>query len=194
MSGTEPNRQSGRRSRTARRSSDESPADKAIELETAMTDTEKSADTKATEGNDNGRNVTALSVKGKAAPKEGAIQVSSPVLGDRPVGSGAIEVAESFTSAGLRPIATSKLDVYGTILNNRPIMASHLKVLDTNALADHRPIFASDLIVRDDLTLPGGRPILASDPELLNAPLLPGGRPIASNEIDDAETLMGYLD
>lgn len=187
MSGTPPTRQSGRRTRAVKRSNDESPADKAIELETAMTDTEKSADTKATE--------SALSVKGKAAPKDGAIQVSTPAsLSDRPVGPGAIEVSESFTSAGLRPIATSHLDIYGTILNNRPIMASPLKVLDTTALADHRPIFASDLVMRDDLTLPGGRPILASDPDLLNAQLLPGGRPIASNDIDDAETLMGFLD
>jgi hypothetical protein len=28
----------------------------------------------------------------------------------------------------------------------------------------------------------------------LEASLLPGGRPIASNEIDDSETLMGYID
>jgi hypothetical protein len=173
MSGTEPTRQSGRRTRTAKQASDNSPADKAIELETAMTDTEKS----------------------KAAPKEGAIQVSAPLaLGERPIGQGGLEVVESYSEAGLRPIGASHLDIYGMILNNRPIMASHLKVLDTNALADHRPIFASDLVMRDDLTLPGGRPIMASDPDLLAAQLLPGGRPIASNDIDDAETLMGYLD
>lgn len=104
-----------------------------------------------------------------------------------------IEVAESFTSAGVRPIAASHMEIFGTILNNRPIMASHLKVMEYS-IPGHRPVFASDLVIRDDLTLPGGRPIMASDPHLLQASLITGGRPIASNEIDDSETLMGFLD
>lgn len=119
------------------------------------------------------------------APEETGLAVLS--------GSGEIEVAESFTSAGLRPIAASHLDVFGTILNNRPIMASHLQVVEY-AIPGNRPVFASDIVVRDDLTLPGGRPIVASDPALLQASLMMGGRPIASNEIDDSETLMGFLD
>jgi hypothetical protein len=126
--------------------------------------------------------------------KKGEIQVAAPTyIADRPVSAGAIEVADTFASAGLRPIAASHMDVYGTILNGRPIMASHLQVAEF-ALPGQRPVFASDLVVRDDLTLPGGRPIMASDPHLLEASLLPGGRPIASNEIDDSETLMGFLD
>ncbi|WP_088892528.1 hypothetical protein [Leptolyngbya ohadii] len=114
-------------------------------------------------------------------------------LGDRPIGDGAIEVAEQFTSAGVRPIAASHMEVFGTILNGRPILASHLQVVEY-ALPGNRPVFASDIVVCDDLTLPGGRPIIASSPDLLAATLLPGGRPIASNEIDDSETLMGFLD
>jgi hypothetical protein len=108
-------------------------------------------------------------------------------------GSEEIEIAETFTSAGLRPIGASHMEIFGTILNNRPIMASHLQVLDYS-LPGNRPIFASDIIVRDDLTLPGGRPIMASDPNLLEAGMIMGGRPIASNEIDDSETLMGFID
>jgi hypothetical protein len=104
-----------------------------------------------------------------------------------------IEIAESFTSAGLRPIAASHLDVFATMLNNRPIMASHLHVVEY-ALPGNRPVFASDLVVRDDLTLPGGRPIVASDPHLLESNWMIGGRPVASNEIDDSETLMGFID
>jgi hypothetical protein len=106
---------------------------------------------------------------------------------------GEIEVAESFTSAGIRPIAASHMEIFGTILNNRPIMASHLKVMEYS-IPGHRPVFASDMVICDDLTLPGGRPIIASDPHLLQASLLMGGRPIASNEIDDSETLMGFID
>jgi hypothetical protein len=108
-------------------------------------------------------------------------------------GSAEIEIAESFTSAGLRPIGASHLEIFGMILNNRPITASHLHVLEYS-LPGGRPIFAGDIVVCDDLTLPGGRPIVASDPHLLDASMIMGGRPIASNDIDDAETLMGFLD
>lgn len=124
---------------------------------------------------------------------QGELQGFVGYLGDRPVGHGAIEVAEYFTSAGVRPIAASHMEVFGTILNGRPIMASHLHVMEY-ALPGNRPVFSSEMIVRDDLTLPGGRPIMASNPDLLAATLLPGGRPIASNEIDDSETLMGFID
>lgn len=122
----------------------------------------------------------------KASPEEMGLAIHTRRTDD-------IEVAESFTSAGLRPIAASHLDVYGTILNNRPIMSSGLQVVEY-AIPGNRPVFASDLIVRDDLTLPGGRPIVASDPHLLESNWMIGGRPIASNEIDDSETLMGFID
>jgi hypothetical protein len=118
---------------------------------------------------ENGRNESGLSLPGK-----GEMEVST------------------FSAAGLRPIGASHMDVYGTILNNRPVMASHLKVLEY--LPGNRPIFASEIVILDNLSLPGGRPILASDPLLLQGSSLPGGRPIASNEIDDSETLMGFID
>jgi hypothetical protein len=95
--------------------------------------------------------------------------------------------------SGIRPIGASQLEVYGTILNNRPVSASHLRVLDYS-IPGHRPVFATDLVIREDLTLPGGRPIMSSDPRLMASSLLPGGRPIAPNEIGDGEALMGYLD
>lgn len=108
-------------------------------------------------------------------------------------GSEEIEIAESFTSAGLRPIGASHLEIIGTILKNRPIMASHLRVMEYS-IPGHRPVFASEMIVRDDLTLPGGRPIMASDPHLLEASMIMGGRPIASNDTEDGEVMMGFLD
>lgn len=104
---------------------------------------------------------------------------------------GEIEVVESFASAGIRPIAASHLEVFGTILNNRPIMASSLQVVE---YAGGRPIFASDLVICDDLTLPGGRPIVASDARLMEADVIIGGRPIASNDLGEGEGLMGYID
>jgi hypothetical protein len=103
---------------------------------------------------------------------------------------GEMEVS-TFSAAGLRPIAPSHLEIYGTILNNRPILSSHLQVLEY--LPGNRPVFASELVILDDMSL-GGRPIVASDPHLMEGSTLPGGRPIASNEIDDSETLMGFID
>lgn len=179
-------------------------ANSSIELEKAksMADQQQvkessKSPTATTEGAANGHTeVTALSVKSeKPEDKKGALQISpSGSIWNRPVAPAEMTVVESISAAGVRPIAASNLEVYGTILNNRPIMASNLRVLDNTILADHRPIFASDLVVRDDLSLPGGRPIVASDPALLEASLLPGGRPIASNDIDDPEAIMGFID
>ncbi|MBW4654305.1 MAG: hypothetical protein KME20_14915 [Kaiparowitsia implicata GSE-PSE-MK54-09C] len=131
--------------------------------------------------------VSAITVKDSTTERE---RITGP---GRPVGPGAIEIAESYSSAGVRPIAASHLDIYGTILNGRPIMSSDIRVLDTT-MPGHRPVFSSNISVREDLSLPGGRPIFSSDAELMEAPLLPGGRPIATNETADSETLMGYLD
>jgi hypothetical protein len=112
---------------------------------------------------------------------------------NRPVGPGQIEVAESISVAGVRPIAVSHMEIFGTILNDRPIQASHIQISDTT-IPGGRPIFTSEIVIRDDLTLPGGRPIFASDARLMDAPLLPGGRPIADNEVEDGDLLMGYID
>lgn len=196
MSSTDPSKRTSRRARASKGATE---GDTAVQSEKPMADHEKSTESPsqtkaATAEGSNGRSQVAT-LPAKEDSKEGAIQVSpSGSVWSRPITSSEIEVVESYSAAGLRPIAASHLKVYGTILNNRPIMASDIRVTSVGALADHRPIFASDLVVRDDLTLPGGRPIAASDPKLLEATLLPGGRPVASNEIDDSETLMGYID
>jgi len=141
-------------------------------------------------------NVTKTDAKGSSAltvaKDKPEIQPSGSIW-NRPVGPGQIEVMESISVAGVRPIAASHMDIYGTILNDRPIMASSIQVADTT-IPGGRPIFTSEIVVRDDLTLPGGRPIFASDARLMDAPLLPGGRPIADNELEDGEILMGYID
>jgi hypothetical protein len=131
----------------------------------------------------------AAKARGKASKGEIELRTPSQIAAH----SGEIEIAETYSEAGIRPISVSHLEVFGTILNGRPIAASHLHVMDYS-LPGQRPVFASDMIIRDALTLPGGRPVIASDPHLMEASLLPGGRPIASNEIDDSETLMGFID
>jgi hypothetical protein len=142
-----------------------------------------------------GQEFKALPSPSGSSEKQGAIQVRQSGLAtqNRPVDTSGSEILETIMMSGARPIMASHLEIYGMIFNNRPIMASHLHVVDTDSIPGHRPIFASELQIIDS-TLPGERPIMVSDPHLMEASLLPGGRPIASNEIDDGETLMGFLD
>jgi hypothetical protein len=97
-------------------------------------------------------------------------------------------VPGSIELAGTRPISASHLEVYATYLNNRPIEANHMQIME---YIDNRPVFASDIVVQEVFS---GRPVVASDPRLMEASGLPGGRPIASNEIGEPEGLMGYID
>jgi hypothetical protein len=131
-----------------------------------------------------------------AQAEEGAIALSEPVnmVWNRPVMPSDIEVAETMSVAGVRPIAVSHLELAGSFLNGRPIESSGLKVRDM--LPGDRPIFVSDFHMMEGAMLPGNRPIQASRPELMEASVLPGNRPIFSNEVIDPEpsTLMGYLD
>lgn len=127
--------------------------------------------------------------------KNGAIQIREAMslsIWNRPVMPSEIEVVGEIQSAGTRPIEASHLAVFGTILNGRPILSSSLKVAEM--LPGGRPIFFSDFHGVEGAELPGGRPIMVSQPGLLAASTLPGGRPIFSNDVDDALTLMGYID
>lgn len=100
---------------------------------------------------------------------------------------GEIQVG-TYNEAGLRPVGSSSLQIYGTIANNRPVSISPLRVV---SFVGKRPIFASQITVLNEF---GGRPIVVSNPALMEVSNLPGGRPIASNETDEGEGLMGYLD
>lgn len=122
------------------------------------------------ESSENGRTESGLSLANPNQETKGEIQIGS------------------YAVAGLRPVASSGLQIYGTIANNRPVLASPLRVV---SYAGNRPIFASEIVVLADLN---GRPITASNPALMQTSNLPGRRPIASNEIDDSDGLLGYLD
>lgn len=206
MESAEPVRRGGRRAKTAaKEASAAKPADKVVELQKlvveekpAETTSEAKSEPKSEPKSEAKPEVTtALSVQPpaeKPAKREPVQITASGSIFDRPIGPGSIEIYESISVAGMRPIASSDLKVYATILNDRPIMASDIEVLDVT-IPGQRPVFSSSLVVRDDLTLPGGRPIIASDVRLLEAELLPGGRPIASNDIDnDMEDFIGYID
>lgn len=126
---------------------------------------------------------------------DGAIQLhSQPSLSawNRPIMSSEIEVVDTIQSSGIRPIAASHLDIVGTLMGGRPITSSHLRI--SEILPGNSPIFFSDIKMIDGNEGLLGRPVMASDPALLNSGLGFGNRPIASNETDDAPTLMGYID
>jgi len=146
--------------------------------------------------NDNVVQITARPAQVDETQKQSAIELSQPSLmvWNRPVMPSDIEVAETMSVAGIRPIAASHLALAGSFLNGRPIEASTLTVREM--LPGDRPIFDSEFKMVEGAILPGNRPIMASDPSLLAASVLPGNRPIASNEIIDPEpaVLMGYLD
>jgi hypothetical protein len=112
---------------------------------------------------------------------------------DGPLMSSEFEIAETISSAGIRPIAASHLDLAGSFMNGRPIATSSLTVYDM--LPGDRPVFNSEIKMVEGLMLMN-RPVMASSPDLMQGSSLPGGRPIASNQNVDPEpeTLMGYLD
>lgn len=95
-----------------------------------------------------------------------------------------------------RPVVPSNLEVIHSdyLPNNRPISVSNLKVIESDSLPHNRPVFASAIAVVNSESLPNNRPVVASNLAIAKLGFLPGNRPIASNEIDDPEDLMGFLD
>jgi len=132
-----------------------------------------------------------------ATPSHGhAIELKgSRALAGRPVGNDdSVEIVDTMSFSGIRPIGASHLDIYDTMMGGRPIEANHLAIAHTDTLPGHRPVFTNELAVTDDDTLPEHRPIVSSPGELMEGSSLPNNRPVARNDIFDAEGLMGYLD
>lgn len=78
---------------------------------------------------------------------------------------------------------------------NRPIEASHLRVVNTySAVGGTRPVISSGMEVSGTLAISGNRPIAVSHLNISETYSVMGNRPVAPNEVDDPETLMGFLD
>ncbi len=85
------------------------------------------------------------------------------------------------------------LDLLPPLPNNRPIEASKIHVVSTyGSMGATRPVGASTMEMSGTMTISGNRPIALSHLHITE--VTPGNRPVASNEIDDPNTLMGYLD
>ncbi|MBD2654098.1 MULTISPECIES: hypothetical protein [Synechocystis] len=99
-------------------------------------------------------------------------------------------------SALVKPKHIGGLDLLPTpkgMPTNRPIEASKIHVVSTyGSMGATRPVGASTMEVSSTMTVSGNRPIALS--HLHISEITAGNRPVASNEIDDPNTLMGYLD
>ncbi|NJL83181.1 MAG: hypothetical protein HC890_09920 [Chloroflexaceae bacterium] len=88
-----------------------------------------------------------------------------------------------------------KLREHSSLPGQRPVEASHLKIVDTySSVGSQRPVTASTMEVARTLSISGNRPIAASHLNVSQTYTVMGNRPVASNEIDDPTNLMGYLD
>ncbi len=106
--------------------------------------------------------------------------------------SSALSVKEqtSKTAQGIQLITEP-----GLLPGNRPVEASHLKVVSTyKSVGAARPVVASGMEVSSTLTISGQRPIMVSHLQVSETYTVMGNRPVAPNDIDDPALLMGYLD
>lgn len=167
------------------------------ELKEGAMSSENESQTTAVESNNDSQGTDHAAKSGQPESNKSSSQIQfrpSGELANRPIGPSDIEVENALSMSGYRPIAASTLEISGYLLGNRPISVSHLRVVDVDSLPGHRPIFANDFEVLDVDTLPGHRPIVASSADLMRGSHLPGNRPVASNDIDQPESLMGFLD
>jgi hypothetical protein len=90
----------------------------------------------------------------------------------------------------------NKVEVHETLAIStvRPITASHLEVAHTMNSSGIRPIGANTMHVVDNIHQSGIRPIASSGLVISQTYSAMGNRPVASNMIDDADTIMGFLD
>ncbi|MBZ8179120.1 hypothetical protein [Oscillatoria salina] len=78
---------------------------------------------------------------------------------------------------------------------SRPVTPGKLQVAETfTEMGGNRPVFSSGMKIAGTINASGNRPIAASTLKVSETYQLMGNRPIASNEIDDPDTLMGYID
>lgn len=77
---------------------------------------------------------------------------------------------------------------------NRPIEPSHLEIVHTySSVGSNRPVSKGTIDFSSSIAISGNRPIAASTLQISESYIM-GNRPVASNESDDTDSLMGYLD
>ncbi|MDY7016440.1 MAG: hypothetical protein SVX43_23145 [Cyanobacteriota bacterium] len=106
------------------------------------------------------------------------------------------EKAEVAASQGglVQASKASSLDLYERprLPQNRPIEPSHAEIV--GSIYGNRPVFASGLDISTSIVASGSRPIVKSHLAISETYTVMGNRPVASNEIEDINTLIGYID
>ncbi|MEQ8381937.1 MAG: hypothetical protein RH949_06165 [Coleofasciculus sp. A1-SPW-01] len=120
---------------------------------------------------------TKLSIQKPQAGKISLVEPSIPLPGNRPIATSSLKVSDQGSIRGIRPIDTSELQIVGTLSS-----------------MGERPITASNMQIRDVMVVSGNRPISVSTLHLENTEMILGNRPIASNVMEEADEIMGYLD
>jgi hypothetical protein len=127
------------------------------------------------------KEVVALSLKGNADKESKGLKLYQPedrLPENRPIGRSHLQFKEDEMLPG-----------------GRPVEASHMRVVSTySSVGGSRPVVSSGMEVSSTLAISGNRPIALSHLHISETYTVMGNRPVASNEIDDPEALMGFLD
>lgn len=125
-----------------------------------------------------------------------AIQSTVNMAGLRPIATSSVQVVDTVNMAGLRPIIASGLNITHSVnmAGLRPIVDDGLQVLETVNIMGIRPITTSEIQIAETINLMGVRPIAYSGLQITEMMSVAGLRPVASNEIDNSNELMGFLD
>lgn len=106
------------------------------------------------------------------------------------------EKAEVAASEGglVQASKAASLDLYQrpTLPQNRPIDPSHVEIV--GSIYGNRPVFASTMDISSSIVASGSRPIAKSHLAISETYTVMGNRPVASNEIEDIDTMIGYID
>ena len=77
---------------------------------------------------------------------------------------------------------------------NRPIEPSSLEIVHTySSVGSNRPVSKGTIDFSSSIAISGNRPIAASTLQVSESYIM-GNRPVASNESDETDSLMGFLD
>lgn len=139
----------------------------------------------------------AIAVHEPGQPATLIVKQSLNHYGERPIMDGGFRAADYFQVAGTRPIATGVLQVtreFGSVGSARPVVSNGMQVVSTFKSSGERPVMADTLAIVGKFYSSGERPVSASGLEIQETYTRMGVRPIASNVIDNAPVLMGYID
>ncbi|NJK36216.1 MAG: hypothetical protein HC919_15480 [Oscillatoriales cyanobacterium SM2_2_1] len=151
-----------------------------------------------TEDSQNLQDTAAIAVHEPGQPSTLIVKQSLHHYGERPIMDGGFRAADYFQVAGTRPIGVSTLQItreYSSGGFARPVVSTGMEVVSTFKSSGDRPVMADAMPIVGKFYSSGERPVSATGLVIQDTYTRMGGvRPIASNVIDNAPVLMGYID